>query len=99
MKALKRQKNQKTETQRRSFKERVLGVVAAIPVGETLTYKEVADRAGSPNAYRAVGSIMSRNFRPDIPCHRVVKSDGSLGSYNRGGAAKKLELLQKEKAL
>lgn len=91
-----KQKNQKPKS---SFKERVLGVVKKIPEGKTLTYKEVALRAGSPRAYRAVGSIMSKNFDPKVPCHRVVKSDGSLGNYNRGGTTKKLELLKSEKAL
>ena len=74
-----------------SFKERVLKVVRHIPRGKVLTYKEVAQRAGSSKAYRAVGHIISKNFNPTIPCHRVIKSDGSLGGYNRG--------IQKKKAL
>lgn len=78
-----------------SFRERVLQVVARIPRGSTLTYQEVAALAGSPNAYRAVGSIMSHNFDPTIPCHRVIRSDGTLGQYNRG-AARKASLLHKE---
>lgn len=90
---------QKKPTQKLSFKERVLAIVSNIPEGKTLTYKEVAVLAGSPNASRAVGMIMSRNFDQSVPCHRVVKSDGTLGSYNRGGVEKKYELLQKEKAL
>ena len=81
------------------FKQRVLEIVKNIPKGKTMTYREVAMCAKSPNAYRAVGSIMAKNFDPSIPCHRVIKSDGSLGNYNRGGALKKLELLQKEGAL
>jgi O-6-methylguanine DNA methyltransferase len=81
------------------FKEKVLKIVKAIPKGETMTYKEVAKRAGSPKAFRAVGSIMAQNFRKDVPCHRVIKSDGGLGNYNRGGPAKKRALLKKEGAL
>lgn len=67
-----------------SFRERVLAVVAAIPKGSTMSYQEVAKRAGSPRAFRAVGSIMKDNYRPEVPCHRVICSDGSLGQYNRG---------------
>jgi methylated-DNA-[protein]-cysteine S-methyltransferase len=78
-----------------SFTQRVFTVVAAIPKGEVLTYKQVAERAGSPRAYRAVGSILSKNYDSRIPCHRVVRSDGTLGKYNRGGALK-LKLLKKE---
>ena len=79
-----------------SFSDRVRGVVAQIPRGETRTYREVANLAGSPRAFRAVGNILSKNYNPDIPCHRVVRSDGTLGGYNRG-AGKKKELLREEK--
>lgn len=78
-----------------TFTDRVLRVVRNIPRGETLSYKEVARRAGSPNASRAVGNILNKNYHPDIPCHRVVRSDGSSGGYNRG-ADKKYALLKKE---
>lgn len=78
-----------------TFVECVLAIVARIPRGSTLTYKEVAALAGSPGAYRAVGSIMRRNYDPTIPCHRVVRSDGKLGHYNRGDD-RKAYLLQHE---
>ncbi|MEX1997570.1 MAG: MGMT family protein [Candidatus Andersenbacteria bacterium] len=81
-----------------TFKERVLRVVAMIARGQVLTYKEVARRAGSPQAYRAVGNILRHNYNPAIPCHRVVPSSGGLGNYNRG-AARKRQLLQEEGAL
>ncbi len=81
-----------------SFKEKVLKVVSKIPRGQTLTYKEVARRAGSSKAYRAVGSILAKNFDAKIPCHRVIKSDGSLGNYNRG-IQNKIKLLRKEGVL
>jgi len=73
--------------------------VVKIPKGKTLTYKEVARIAGSPNAYRAVGSILKTNYDSKIPCHRVVKSDGSLGNYNRGGNEAKMKILKSEGAL
>ncbi|MEK7507520.1 MAG: MGMT family protein [Patescibacteria group bacterium] len=63
-----------------------------------MTYKEVASRAGRPKAYRAVGNILNSNYYSDIPCHRVVRSDGKVGGYNRG-ARKKLLMLWKEKEL
>lgn len=78
-----------------SFKDSVHKVVSSIPKGSVLTYKEVARRAGSPNAYRAVGTILSKNYNPKIPCHRVICSDGKLGRYNRG-IRRKAEILQGE---
>ncbi len=81
------------------FREKVLTIVRKIPRGKCLTYKEVATKAGNPNAARAVGAIMRTNFNTQIPCHRVVRSDGSLGSYNRGGEVAKRSLLQQEGAL
>ena len=78
------------------FRDTVLEVVRKIPKGSVLTYKEVAKRAGRPNAARAVGMFMSQNFDPSVPCHRVVRSDGKPSGYNRGGYAKKRELLHKE---
>ena len=82
-----------------SFRDKVRAIVAKIPKGKSMTYKEVATKAGNPKAARAVGAIMRSNFNRDIPCHRVVRSDGSLGSYNRGGTLRKRELLKSEGAL
>ena len=81
------------------FADKVKEIVRQIPKGQTITYGEVADFAGSPGAARAVGSIMKSNYDPTIPCHRVVRSDGKVGEYNRGGTSKKLELLIKEGAI
>lgn len=78
-----------------SFRLRVLAIVARIPRGKTLTYKEVAKRAGNPKAARAVGAILKTNFDPNIPCHRVIRSDGTIGGYNRGTQQKK-KLLAEE---
>lgn len=64
------------------FGDRVLQIVRAIPSGSTMTYQEVAVAAGSPRAARAVGNILNANTDPSIPCHRVVRSDGSVGGYN-----------------
>ena len=78
------------------FKQKVFAVVRKIPKGKTLTYKQVAEKAGSSRAFRAVGSALKTNFDPKIPCHRVIKSDGSLGSYNRGGTSQKRKILLSE---
>lgn len=80
------------------FTLRIHKVVAAIPRGQTLTYKEVALRAGRPKAFRAVGNILNKNFDPSIPCHRVVRSDGQAGGYNRG-EPNKVNILRSEGAL
>ena len=81
---------------KKSFKQRVLAVVKKIPKGKTLSYKEVAKRAGNERAYRAVGNIMNKNYDSSVPCHRVIKSDRSLGGY-RLGIKKKSEILRKER--
>ncbi|BFT94176.1 MAG: hypothetical protein MNSN_07720 [Minisyncoccus archaeiphilus] len=80
-----------------SFIEAVYTVVRNIPKGEVLTYKEVAERAGRPKAWRAVGNILNKNYDVNIPCHRVIRSDGGLGGYNRGGDVKK-RILEEEKS-
>ncbi|PIR45276.1 MAG: 6-O-methylguanine DNA methyltransferase [Candidatus Vogelbacteria bacterium CG10_big_fil_rev_8_21_14_0_10_51_16] len=82
----------------KSFRERVLVVVSSIPKGHTATYAQVAAKAGNPKAARAIGTIMRKNFNPLIPCHRVVRSDGTVGEYNRGGPGAKTKLLHTESA-
>lgn len=79
------------------FRKKVFYVVRHILKGRTLSYKEVAIKAGRPRAWRAVGNILSKNYDPKIPCHRVVRSDGKIGGYNRG-TEKKRELLFLERA-
>lgn len=83
----------------KTFTEKVRDVVRRIPRGKSMTYKEVATTAGNPKAARGVGAIMRSNYNRDIPCHRVVRSDGSLGSYNRGGTLRKRAILKAEGAL
>lgn len=83
----------------KSFAEKVRDIVRKIPKGKTMTYKAVATKAGNPHASRAVGAVMRTNYLKDVPCHRVVHSDGTIGNYNRGGSKKKRELLIKEGAL
>jgi len=77
------------------FTGKVYKVVKKIPKGKVLTYGEVAKKAGNAKASRAVGNILSKNYNPEIPCHRVVRADGKLGGYNRG-LNKKREILKRE---
>lgn len=79
-----------------TFKEQVYAVVKKIPKGKVMTYGEVAKRIGKPKAARAVGTVLSKNYDPAIPCHRVIRSDGKIGNYNRGGMKSKLVILKRE---
>ncbi len=83
----------------KSFADKIRAVVRKIPKGKTMTYKQVATKAGNPNAARAVGAVMRKNFDETVPCHRVIHSDGTIGAYNRGGEKRKRELLTEEGAL
>ena len=80
------------------FQKDVWRALTRIPRGTTVTYKQVAEMIGRPNAVRAVGSAVGKNpCAPEIPCHRVVRSDGGLGGYSGpGGIATKKKLLAAE---
>ena len=91
---------------RSDFSKKVLEVVVKIPAGKLMSYQQVAKLVGSPNAYRAVGSILNRNYREKewqlpleavepIPCHRVIRSDGYIGSYALG-QKDKVRILMRE---
>lgn len=80
----------------KSFREKVFAIVKKIPAGKTLTYGEVARRVGKPLAARAVGAVLKTNFDPAIPCHRIIRTNGELGGYNRGIENKK-RILDEEK--
>ena len=80
----------------KSFTQRVQEVVKGIPKGKTLSYQQVAQKAGSPKAYRVVGSILKKNTDTNIPCHRVIKNSGDVGKYNMLQGIGKKELLEKE---
>ncbi len=80
------------------FEKKVYIAVSKIPRGEVRSYKWVAAKIGSPDAARAVGNALNKNPYPVIiPCHRVIRSDGSLGGFSKGASAK-LKLLRSEKA-
>ncbi len=82
------------------FRRSVLETLRTVPPGTTIGYGELAALAGHPGAMRAVGTTMATNpVAIVIPCHRVVRSDGSLGSYGIGGTEVKRWLLDHEGAL
>lgn len=83
----------------KSFSTLVKEIVRSIPQGSTMTYAEVAQAAGNPKAARAVANVMAKNYAEDIPCHRVIRSDGTVGGYNRGGERAKRHLLKSEGAV
>jgi methylated-DNA-[protein]-cysteine S-methyltransferase len=80
------------------FQMRVWKALRTIPAGETLSYRELASRAGSPEAVRAVGNANGKNpVGLVIPCHRVIHADGTIGGYG-GGVPRKAWLLEHERA-
>ncbi len=81
------------------FQLKVWNYLKKIPKGTVRTYLEVAKSIGKPKAFRAVANAIGKNpYPPKIPCHRVIKSDGSLGGYSgKGGINEKRRLLKLEK--
>ena len=81
------------------FQLKVWNYLKKIPKGKVKTYKDVAKAIGKPLAVRAVANAIGKNpYPPKIPCHRVIRSDGSLGRYSgKGGIQQKRRLLRSEK--
>lgn len=78
------------------FEKKVYAAVSKIPRGEVRSYKWVAVKIGTPSASRAVGNALNKNpFIGKVPCHRVIRSDGSIGGFAKG-AARKRKLLKSE---
>lgn len=80
------------------FQKQVWFALTKIPKGSVVTYAELARQIGKPRAFRAVANAVGANpCAPEIPCHRVVRTDGSLGGYSgRGGVKTKRALLKAE---
>ena len=80
------------------FQKLVWAEIDKIPYGSTITYKEIAIKIGKPHAARAVANACGANPYPiEVPCHRVVGSNGSIGGFSmKGGVKKKIELLNQE---
>ena len=80
------------------FQKMVWNEIKKIPKGKTITYKELAIKIGKPKAYRAVANACAKNpYAPKVPCHRVIRSDGSLGGFSApGGIKTKKKLLKSE---
>ena len=81
------------------FQLKVWNYLKKIPKGKVKTYLEVAKAIGKPKSFRAVANAVGKNPYPTkIPCHRVIRSDGSLGGYSgKGGIQQKRQLLKLEK--
>lgn len=78
-----------------TFADKVYKLTKKIPKGKVSTYKIIAEKLGT-KAYRAVGNALNKNpYAPKVPCHRVIKSDGSVGGFAKGTNAK-IKLLKKE---
>ena len=80
------------------FQIKVWKEISKIPKGKTKSYKEIAIAIGKPKSFRAVANACGKNPYPiEIPCHRVIKSNGELGGYSaKGGLKTKKILLSKE---
>ena len=83
------------EGAREDFRERVFRATRKIPYGKVTTYKNIAVAIGSPRAVRAVGNALNKNRSAQVPCHRVVRSDGGVGGYAHG-QRNKILVLKKE---
>tara|TARA_B100000963_G_scaffold301113_1_gene273695 strand:+ start:368 stop:637 length:270 start_codon:yes stop_codon:yes gene_type:complete len=81
------------------FQIKVWKYLRSIPKGKIITYKQLAKAIKMPRATRAVANACAKNpYAPKIPCHRVIRSDGSLGGYSGpGGIKQKIKLLRSEK--
>ncbi len=78
-----------------NFSEKCYSILIKVPKGKVTTYKSLA-KAMNTNAYRAVGNAMNKNPRaPQVPCHRVINSNGKLGGYAQG-IKKKIQMLKTE---
>ena len=85
-----------TNSKLSDFERKVYRVVSGIPKGETRSYKWVAARIGKPGSSRAVGNALNKNpYSGIVPCHRVVRSDRSIGGYAKGSALKR-KILERE---
>lgn len=80
------------------IQEKTYSIVEKIPKGKTKTYKSISDSFSGKVHPRTVGSFLNKNYNPNIPCHRVVYSNGCIGGYNKG-VVEKIKKLKQEKVL
>ena len=79
-----------------SFQSQCYEALKQVPSGKVISYSGLVEMVGRPQAHRAVGNAMNKNpFAPEVPCHRVVKSNGDLGGFG-GGSRLKIKRLQEE---
>ena len=93
-------KKKETNLKGTSFQLKVWNYLKKIPRGSIKTYSQVAKGIGKPHAVRAVANAIGKNpYAPRIPCHRVIRSDGSLGGYSGKGGIKTKKLLLKREGI
>ncbi len=79
-----------------NFNYKVYEATKRIPRGRVTTYSEIAKAIKNPKSYRAVGNALNKNpFAPQVPCHRVIRKDGSIGGF-ASGTKKKIQILESE---
>ena len=80
------------------FQQKVWAALRTIPRGEVRTYTDIAIQIGHPSSARAVANACGKNpYAPEVPCHRVIRPDGSIGGYSaEGGSEKKRAMLREE---
>ena len=80
------------------FQQKVWAALRTIPSGEVRTYTDIAVQIGHPSSARAVANACGKNpYAPEVPCHRVIRSNGSIGGYSaEGGSEKKRAMLREE---
>lgn len=81
------------------FQKAVFTATKKIPKGQTRTYQEIAKAIGKPRSARAVGNALNKNRDKNVPCHRVIRSNGEVGGFAFGGTINKKRLLMQEGAL
>ena len=93
-------RKKETDLKGTSFQLKVWSYLSKIPRGSTRTYSQVAKGIGKPLAVRAVANAIGKNpYAPRIPCHRVIRMDGSLGGYSAKGGMKTKKLLLKKEGI
>ena len=93
-------RKKETNLEGTSFQLKVWSYLRKIPRGTTRTYSQVAKGIGKPLAVRAVANAIGKNpYAPRIPCHRVIRSDGSLGGYSGKGDIKAKKMLLKKEGI
>ena len=83
----------------KTFTEQIYDIVRKIPKGKYMTYKEITAKIGRPNASRAIGTALSKNYFPNVPYHHIIRTNGKINKYNQKKIKTKLEILKKKNTI